>query len=149
MFYLCFFCLTADKINYRLPKNLKPSSYHLTLQPYLGSNPAWQPEKDFSFDGEMVIKYTCEEPTDRIVFHSVDLDIDEQKLELTSALDQNIKIIKGVEFDDLREFAILTTDRQCVKGAEYELKIVFHGSMSDRLSGFYQTSYQDENGDTQ
>lgn len=93
--------------------------------------------------------YRCEEPTDRIVFHSVELNIHEESLELTSALDQTIKIIKSVQFDDLRQFAILTTDRQCVKGVEYQLKIAFDGLISDRLSGFYRSSYLDQNGDIQ
>jgi hypothetical protein len=57
--------------DYLLPTTVLPLSYDLHLIPYL-ENP---PEKNFTFDGEVLIRVRAHQPTMSIVMHAWDLAI--------------------------------------------------------------------------
>jgi hypothetical protein len=136
-----------EKIDFRLPDNLRPTSYDFQIQPYIGTNETWN-DKAFTFDGIMNMHFTCVKPTRKVVFHIKDLFIDESKLELTKDNTEQISFVKKLEYDDLREFAILNLPSECVQNANYKLKIVYTGLIGANLYGFYRSSYV-ENGVTQ
>ena len=133
-----------EKINFRLPDNLKPTLYEFQIQPYIGTNETWN-EKAFTFDGIMNMHFTCVKPTRKVVFHIKDLFIDESKLELVKDNTESISFVNKLEYDDVREFAILYLSSECVQNARYRLKIVYTGLIGANLYGFYRSSYL-ENG---
>jgi len=142
-----FLLLKDEKINFRLPDNLKPRMYDFQIQAYIGTNETWN-EKAFTFDGMMNMHFTCVKPTNKVVFHVKDLFIDESKLELIKNNIQVPSIVKKLEYDDVREFAILNLPSDCEQNANYTLKIVYTGLIGTNLYGFYRSSYV-ENGVTQ
>lgn len=139
--------ILASKINFRLPNNIVPTVYDLTITPYIGSNAAWDSSKDFTFEGIMNMHLLCYKATKKIVFHSAGLKINEDTLMLSSATDGTITFSKKLEYDNLREFVIVNLDRNCVEGSTYELKMDYTGIIVTELFGFYRSSYLDEFGD--
>jgi hypothetical protein len=136
------------QINFRLPDNLEPTQYDLTIKPYVGVKPtAWPTEKDWTFEGTQVIHFTCKKPTNLIVFHSIGHDIDLAAFVINSATDAGIDVIRALEKDEKRDFVTITITRDCRAGADYELTIKFTGVILDVLYGFYRSTYTDELGD--
>ena len=130
-----------------MPKNLEPTLYELQIQPYIGTNETYG-DKAFTFDGVMKINFKCVSPTNRIIFHISGLKINEAALELTSSSDSGLAISGSVEYDAIREFVIVKTNRNCVQNAEYKLKIEYTGPITATLNGFYRSSYKDSNNKT-
>lgn len=143
----CFLFLAI--IDYRLPKNLKPNLYDLKIKPYIGSNrEAWPAEKDFTFDGSVEIFFTCIEPTRRIVFHADHIQIVSIFLRSFSSDHQPFDDLHeplSHEIDEVRTFAIVQMNHECVEHFNYSLSINYTGSINEELEGFYRSSYLDEN----
>lgn len=142
--------IEAPKINFRLPDTIVPVLYDLTLKPYVGPKPgAWPAEKDWTFEATMKMTVTCVKPTNKITFHAVDLDIDEDSLAITSTSSDNgqIGVVKSLGSDLRREFVIVTTTQKCVAGANYTLHMDFTGTILTVLFGFYRSTYR-INGET-
>lgn len=133
-------------LNFRLPQNLRPILYDLTLKPYVGSNPnAWSSSKDFTFEGEMKMHFRCIQPTNVIVFHAIELAIDLDLLDIYSDDDPDIKVFHSIDYDKIRSFVTVTMTRECKRNVEYVLHIEYTGSILPVLYGFYTSSYKDGN----
>jgi hypothetical protein len=126
-----------------LPKNLKPYLYEIQLQPFIGPYEEYG-SKSFSFDGKTTIHFTCLFATDKIIFHAVKLEINDYIL--TSSDDtQNNSILAGnIEYDTIREFAIINLNENCTDQANYSLTLNYSGIISENLIGFYRSSYVDK-----
>ncbi len=131
-------------INFRLPDNLKPELYDFELRPYIGTNDTYG-DKAFTFDGIMNMHFICVKPTRKVVFHSLDLTIDESKLAISSTTDLSVSLSKQIEYDQKREFTTLYLNGDCVANAKYTLKIEYTGLISTNLYGFYRSSYVENN----
>jgi hypothetical protein len=127
-----------------LPDNLKPELYDFEIRPYIGTNETYG-DKAFTFDGKMNMHFICIKPTRKVIFHSLDLTIDESKLVISSTTDSSIGLSKQVEYDIKREFAIIHLNSDCVKNGKYVLNIVYTGLISSNLFGFYRSSYIENN----
>jgi hypothetical protein len=125
----------------RLPNNLKPILYDLKLRPYLPFDNMSEiySSRIFQYDGEVKIYFECLEATDKIVFHSLNLNLNSLKLE--SRKDPNVKLIDSVFFDTHTEFVILHMNKKCIVEADYMLAINYTGKILDELYGFYKSSY--------
>lgn len=84
----------------------------------------------------------CNNATNKITFHSVDLIIDANSLAITSDQDGDIGVLKSLQFDARREFVIVTLSRKCVPGADYTLHMDFTGTILTVLYGFYRSTYR-------
>jgi aminopeptidase 2 len=147
---IIYFCLSdlAEPINYRLPTNLSPYLYELSLKPYVGPKEIYG-DKAFTFEGFQKIHFTCKTPTNRIVLNSLELDLNSESLSLNSETDQSgIRVLKRIEYDQVRQFAMFDMSRDCQKGANYTLSIRYTGKILDVLYGFYKSSYKDSKGNT-
>lgn len=129
-----------------MPDNLKPTLYDFTIKPYIGRNPAWPAEKDFTFEGSIDMHFTCVKSTNKIIFHAADMKIIESSLTIRSSTDPSMTVSKSIETDKLREFVIVTMSKQCVQGVGYTLSMTYDGNLLPALYGFYRSSYIDENG---
>lgn len=139
--------ILAETIDFRLPDNLKPTLYDFKIKPYISRNPAWPVEKDFTFEGQIDMHFTCSKPTDKIVFHAADMKIDVNSLTIYSSSENAINVSKSIEIDEKREFVIVTMNKQCAQGASYVLSMNYDGQVLPTLYGFYRSSYVNLNGD--
>jgi aminopeptidase N len=138
--------IKPEQINYRLPTNLSPYFYDLTLKPYIGPEEAYK-NKSFTFEGKQKIHFTCMDPTDRIVFHSIGSTLNAESLMLESKSDTtDLKVIKSIEYDLVRSFVIIKMSGECQKGSNYTLSFDYGGKILEALYGFYRSSYKDTNG---
>ena len=134
----------TEEISYRLPQDIEPTLYDLQIQPFIGPKEVYG-DRAFTFDGVMKMHLVCKNPTDKIVFHSEKQRINEDELKLTSSDDPNpLGFDKKLKYDEVREYVVLSLNRNCVKDAKYELTIVYEGQILSELYGFYRSSYKDE-----
>lgn len=135
-----------EKINFRLPKDLIPTGYDLTIKPYIGENAAWTADKVWTFEGNIVMHFTCDQPTNKLIFHSLNLDLDTANMRLESPTDNTISVDRTVQYDSVRDFVIVTMNKQCQKSAEYSFHLNFGGKILESLYGFYRSSFVDQTG---
>ena len=129
-----------------MPKNIKPESYELTLQPFIGPEEIYG-DKAFTFEGKIDMTLICEEPTNTIHFHADELSLYFNKVELTSQDDLGISFSQNLEFDSEMLYFTIKLYRKCKEKSKYILTVPFSGKISKNLLGFYQSSY-DYDGNT-
>jgi len=128
-----------EQLDYRLPNHLKPVHYNLTLMTFIpNANETY--EKDFEYEGKISISYICSRPTNKIVFHSQELKLNEFDL-IALKEEEHIELTEVVEYDIERSFVTLTTIQNCKTNATYILNIDFEGRILNELHGFYKSSY--------
>lgn len=132
--------INQEKINYRLPQDLKPIRYELQIQPYIGPNYG---SKSFTTEGIMKMHFTCVNPTQSIVFHAINMVIDGKGLVLNSTTDNVITVSPDYTVDPVRDFVIVNMNRPCVRNVQYSLVVPFVGEIRSALNGFYRSSYRD------
>lgn len=131
----------TTEINFRLPNNIKPFFYDITLKVNMES-PSLINHKPFNFDGLVKINFTCLEPTKKITLHQKDLNI--KLFNLT----QNQNLIttqEKIEYDLKRDFMSVLMDQPCIKNSNYTLQVSYSANLSESLTGFYLSSYVDQN----
>ena len=73
----------------------------------------------------------CIHPTNRIVFHSKGLRIDEKNLQLSSKNDSSIQFDERVAYDLERDFVVVNLRRECVRRSLYKLDVPFNSLYQD------------------
>ncbi|XP_016947727.2 glutamyl aminopeptidase [Drosophila biarmipes] len=121
-----------EKIDYRLPGNLVPTHYDLYLFPNIETG---------EFSGQETITITVVEATDKIVLHSLNLNISSVSIMNTGS--ETLEIL-GTTVDSVREFLIIHLSEQLPQGREVRLHIGFEGSMANKIVGLYSSSYLKE-----
>lgn len=119
----------------RLPRHVIPSRYDLSLAPDLTAG---------TFDGTVVITVRVTKPSRSLWLNAADLTI-------TDALISNARGTSyrpTVTLDAANERCGLTVPRALTTGT-WTLRLSFHGTLSDRLSGFYISTYTDTTGTPQ
>ncbi|ODM96172.1 Aminopeptidase N [Orchesella cincta] len=135
--------LPQKSISYRLPKVLKPVHYNVKILPILtteGVNNATL----YSAPGEVEIYVQCLEPVNNITLHSRVQNIYEN---LTQIIDLStgeiVEIIKQ-DYDEIREFYIISLEHLLVSARKYLVKITFDSEVSlTRQDGLYRSHYVD------
>ena len=121
---------------YRLPRTVVPSRYDLTLEPDLVTG---------AFDGTIEVALEVVEPVTEIVLNANELRLDDATL---TAADGGIVEVSKIRTDDDAERATLDLAETAEPG-EWTLRIGFRGELNPRLTGFYRSTYTDEDGSTQ
>ena len=124
-----------------MPADLKPSLYELTLKPYIGTNVTYG-DKAFTFEGQMTMHFECLEPTNKIVFHASEMNIDEGALKVTQGA--SVLNILTTEYDEEREFYTVNLKENCIAKSSYSLYIKYSAAINSCLEGFYISSYLDQ-----
>lgn len=122
-------------MSYRLPENIKPYLYDMTIKPYIGPTYA---EKSFTFEGKTLISFTCLEATNKIVLHTKELKIISSQLLSNS---DSISLINTPTVDNATDFTTFTMNKSCVAKSNYTIGIEFSGVILQALYGFYRSSY--------
>ncbi|XP_075898964.1 aminopeptidase Ey-like [Nelusetta ayraudi] len=131
---------------YRLPKNLVPLSYEVTLWPRL------TPDKTtglYIFTGTTTVEFECVEETDLILIHSNKLNYTHfdngQKATLQSLNGGTTPSINSSWLQTTTQYLVLELDAKLQKG-QYRLHTEFTGELADDLGGFYRSEYDDGEG---
>jgi hypothetical protein len=106
---------------------------------------AWKDEKAFTFDGTMVMYFTCLKPTKKVTFHSKELNLTFVEFRSFNHDGINMSNVFDYDIETGKDFVIGNLNNDCKPNATYSLKLSFSGKILDKLSGFYKSSYQDIN----
>lgn len=135
-----------EELGYRLPNNTEPLRYDITLTTHIHLGPEYTDEERFAFSGEVLIHLRATEVTSLITLQHRQLNINYAAL--TRGLEpEPIQEWNGPQLNYDEEFEFLEFD---VAGSldpdqVYTLYVSYTGELRD-LSGFYRSSYTDENG---
>lgn len=122
----------------RLPRSINPISYDIVIVPYLSG-------ENFTFDGDVIIKMQIHETCKNISLHSFMLKIHRNftrvnKLNVDGEQGDSLTI-KNQYFIEAKQFLVIETEEELLKGEFYELKLSYIGQIRDNLQGFYKSSY--------
>lgn len=142
-----FVSKTLDDLpNYRLPTNIKPTYYDITLQPIFNTSN----DESFTFKGISVIELNVKEPTDKIIFHARNLNISSASIEiLTNPYAEPSLNITNIIYDEVeqRDFVTLILNKNVSLDVPLRLTLNYIGKLNDDLRGFYRSSYKNEAGE--
>ncbi|KAM9376141.1 aminopeptidase Ey-like [Pholidichthys leucotaenia] len=130
---------------YRLPTNLMPETYNVTLWPRL------QPDDTglYIFTGYSTVEFTCVEETNLILIHSNKLSYtqtDNKKLAELTAVGDNVKApsITKSWLQNETQYLVLELDAKLIKNEKYQLHTDFRGELADDLAGLYRSEYMED-----
>ena len=126
--------MTGTDDLYRLPRHVIPNRYEIRLEPDLDKA---------LFHGQETVIVTVVQPTTAIVMNAAELSIGQAYLEN----DRKQLLDASVELDESLQRCRLTF-AQAVTPGLWRLTIAFHGTLNDKLRGFYRSTYKDASGTT-
>lgn len=113
-----------------LPTNARPISYDINLVPDL---------KAFTFDGQVVIDLDILEESDKLTFHTLELEL--FSTTFTSADGKDYECTKdNTSYDEESNQTCLSFAEKLPKG-KGKLNIKFQGQLNDKMAGFYRSKY--------
>jgi puromycin-sensitive aminopeptidase len=124
----------SEEARYRLPRTVVPRRYDLVFDPDLDAE---------TFSGSETVEIEVRENVDEVVLNAAELDVTSAALER----DGTSIAVTDVRLDDETERAHLRLAEGAEPG-EWSLHIAFRGRLSNRLRGFYRSTYVDESGTT-
>ena len=127
--------MTATDDPYRLPRHVIPNRYEIRLEPDLDNA---------LFHGQETVTVTVVQTTTAIVVNAVDLSVGQAYLEN----DRKERLDASIELDETLQRCRFTF-AQAVTPGQWRLTVAFHGTLNDKLRGFYRSTYKDASGATQ
>ena len=118
---------------FRLPSNVRPIRYHLTLKPDLEA---------FSFTGDEWVEIDILEPVSDIVLNAAELEVATASLELPNGETINAG---ELALDEDTDRLALRFPQEAPPGPAV-LRLSFSGILNDQLRGFYRSHYADADG---
>jgi len=120
---------------FRLPRTVTPSHYDLRLEPDLQSA---------TFAGTVAVAVNVVTATSVITLNALDLDLAQESIEVDGS-DGTTYSATDVEYDAESERAVLTFAGEIPTG-DATLRVAFTGVLNDKLTGFYRSTYTDDDG---
>lgn len=129
---------------YRLPNNLSPLYYNVTLWPRLTPDA----QGIYLFSGNSSVSFTCLRETQLILIHC-------HKLNLTLLDGWHAKLmptdgaapapqITRTWFQEETQYLVIRLKGALEPGKEYRLYTEFRGELADDLEGFYRSEYEED-----
>ncbi|VDO28255.1 unnamed protein product [Haemonchus placei] len=127
----------------RLPRNIEPLLYDLSIKTYLPNYVDFPPEKNLTFDGQVGISLRVLEPTKSIVLNAKNITVIPKKCELLLK-DQKVLLKVGnfSKRSHLTNYYLLFQLCCLLRN----IKIIYTGLISNTLFGLYQATYTDADG---
>jgi puromycin-sensitive aminopeptidase len=119
---------------YRLPRTAVPSRYDLRLEPDLTT---------LTFRGQETVALEITETVSELMLNATELAIDSASLEN----DRGETIRASATMDEATERCRLALASPASRG-RWRLRLVFRGTLNDKLRGFYRSVYKDPSGVT-
>lgn len=121
----------------RLPKDLKPLSYKLDLRVNLTT---------LKYNGVVKIQIACDQTTRYVILHCGDLDVTNVSVTTVENSREKGMLLKRIlAFKEHQQLCIELRDALRKEGFYY-VTLEFKSKISDRLEGFYKSSYTTETG---
>lgn len=120
----------ANQLSFRLQKEIKPLLYKLELFPDLSTK---------KFNGSVVIELEVLKPVPYIAIHSKALNITNTSLVPANLSADPLQITASYPFEKFEYW--VTEFAQPVEKGMYKFSLDFNGSLTDRIVGFYASSY--------
>src|SRR5215212_6833983 len=121
--------------SYRLPRNVIPNHYDLTVSVDLEQG---------SFTGSERIDVHVKDPSTEVMLNAADLAVSSASIADSGGRSRPARISTDAE----NQRITLTVDEVLPAGAA-QIHLEFSGVLSDRLHGFYRSTYRDTTGDEQ
>lgn len=130
--------------NYRLPTDVEPTAYKITLEPFIDVPNA---DTNFTFKGSSEISLRVVRETRAITFHAKNLELNSYKVEYTDAKGiPGVIIVENEKEDFEKNFITLFLKSPLETGMKsVTLKLSYSGQINNYLKGFYRSSYLDKN----
>jgi aminopeptidase N len=123
--------------NVKLPRHLSPEKYNIFLTPFIEVG-------NFTIPGHVDIRINVlEDNTKNITLHAEKIDIYENTIKIVKKHDKLVNI-EGFGYDEERHCFIIFLANSLSKGENITLSIDFLAELNSDLSGFYRSSYFDE-----
>ncbi len=124
----------TDEKNFRLPRNVAPRRYELTLAPDLHTA---------TFLGHERVELEVSQPTTSIVANAAELEISNARLTWPDGSSDPVDL--AVALDEDLERVTFTAAEEIRPGLCF-LECDFAGVLNDKLRGFYRSTFRDESG---
>lgn len=125
---------SKDIVDVRLPRSIKPITYKVKLVPFLIID-------NFTFNGEVDIRFQVLEDCNNITLHAFQLKIDEKDVSVSAESNNEALTITKQYFVEEKQFFIVKLKETLMKGSYYTITIKYVGILNDNLQGFYRSSY--------
>ncbi|XP_060892349.1 aminopeptidase N-like [Labrus mixtus] len=136
---------TAPWERYRLPADLIPVSYNITLWPRLSPDPD---TGLYIFTGQSTVKFECVKETDLILIHSNKLNymtLENTHIARLSASDGgSAPSFKKYWLQPETQHLVIQLTAELTLNQTYELYTEFTGELADDLEGFYRSEYEED-----
>ena len=127
---------TAKERDIRLPSDIVPLSYNLQLVPFIIPD-------NFTISGTVSIELACFGDTTNITLHSKQKEINSLNVLDSSGTEL---AIDSKYLDPERDFLVVQMKDPLIAGSNYTLEIEFVSDLSEGLSGFYRSTYTENDG---
>ena len=127
LFFAAIVLIPAVVFAQRLPRDVIPIHYDLTLTPHLAEE---------TFDGRETITVSVQRPTHKIILNALEMEF--QSPIISSGSDDSSRTVQhaDVTFDASKEIAILTVPQPIAPGPA-AISIQYKGRLNRDLRGFY------------
>jgi puromycin-sensitive aminopeptidase len=122
----------TEAVSYRLPDDVVPKRYAITLAPALASA---------TFTGQETVALNVRRSVRSITLNAAELAIEAAQLVRPDAP----PLTGQFAIDEANERAMFTFDADVSPG-DWELQLRFRGTLNDKLRGFYRSTYRDKAG---
>lgn len=130
-----------EKVNYRLPTNIKPYYYDLTVATKF--NDSSEPN---DFDGNIKIYFTCLLKTNKLILHMRDIDLINSTIHIKGLTDQTFELHHlAYKYEQKSNFLTFELNKEFQSNHNYTISMQYKGYVKDDLTGFYRSSYIDNN----
>ncbi|KAM9352585.1 aminopeptidase N-like [Symphorus nematophorus] len=131
--------------SYRLPTDLVPDHYNITLWPRLTPEPI---TGLYIFTGRSTVMFECVEQTDVILIHSNKLNYTKLDNTHIARLDasggESAPSIKSCWLQPKTQYLVIQLNGKLTQGQKYQLYTEFTGELADDLEGFYRSEYDED-----
>ncbi|KAI0933682.1 hypothetical protein AcV5_005768 [Taiwanofungus camphoratus] len=117
---------SQPQVDYRLPTDIKPTHYDLTVRTDL---------KESKFDGVVKIDLDVKKETSNIVFNTSELKLDDVIL----YFEGSELVPASYSFDSVMERGTLAFSTPLPTGSKAQLKIAFSGELTGAMLGYYRS----------
>lgn len=130
---------TYPNSDYRLTKNIYPTSYKIYLTPYFDN---------FTFDGRVEINVNVMQNTSSIVLHANKLTI--KKINVSeNSLEGNSLTVSSYFINPKTHKFTIYLSTTVSDGSNLTVNIEYTGILNNKMEGFYRSYYKDDYGSTQ
>ncbi|KAH3753711.1 hypothetical protein DPMN_188354 [Dreissena polymorpha] len=124
---------TEKKPFERLPTNVRPVNYDITLKPNL---------KAFTFEGHETITVQVAEPTRTVTLNCIEIEVSN----VSYTPDGGSELVGAITYKKEDELAVFTFEEELPAGNGH-LKVTFTGELNDHMKGFYRSKYTGPDGE--